>query len=563
LLPCSTIISIDKNFIAIHQASVFSGAFLFLAIAEKIGYIGTSFHLLNPPAMSIDKLIITNRSALLHKYGTAGLKKITDKIKQLIAADKQRSVNSLLVFADDVAAMKKAKSKAVTDVTNAEQYKVAIDSLFNFYTPDYLMLLGAQDVIPHCRFRIPIPDDDDTFVPSDVPYACTAPFSRNAGDFIAPARVLGRLPDITGATDPAYLVALIQNSINWKPLKAQAYKNYFSLSVKWWQKSTKISLNNIFQNNSKLKMAPPAKGPYSKQQLGAMRHFYNCHGGLRTPEFYGQPGETSSSFPVCMESSLLNGKITYGTVAAAECCYGALLYNPLRPTKIQNPIANAYLQNNAIAFVGSTTAAYGPAEGQGAADYITQYFLIAVLKGASSGRAFLEAQQRFVEKGDVKMDPVDLKTIIQFLLLGDPSLSPVEETAKTTPGKTAVRDIMNKDAHDIKERKDRRMKLAQKSVFISSVSDAPVKMDASPKGALKADVDKVLKDYKFSGETKMSYGFKKKKSSTRSKGPGQQQDYRYHVYSRKQKGGQLSTVNMLVIQEVNNKIMEIKEYVRR
>jgi hypothetical protein len=104
--------------------------------------------------------------------------------------------------------------------------------LFNYYKPDYIMLLGATDIIPHCRFRIPIPDDDDTFVPSDVPYACEAPFSRNAGDFIAPGRVLGRLPDITGVNDPTYLIALIQNSINWKPLKSSVYKNYFSLSVK-------------------------------------------------------------------------------------------------------------------------------------------------------------------------------------------------------------------------------------------------------------------------------------------------------------------------------------------
>ena len=178
--------------------------------------------------MIIDKLIITNSAALLHKYGTAGTKKITAAVKQLIAADKKRNLRSLLVYLDDAAAMKKAKGKAVTDVTDAEQNKNAVDSLFTFYKPDYIMLLGAQDVIPHCRFRIPIPDDDDKNIPADVPYACEAPFSRNAGDFIAPSRVMGRLPDITGATDPAYIIALIQNSIRWKSLKAADYQNYFS-----------------------------------------------------------------------------------------------------------------------------------------------------------------------------------------------------------------------------------------------------------------------------------------------------------------------------------------------
>ena len=513
--------------------------------------------------MSIDKIIVTNRSALQNKYGSAGFKKIQTAVKQLIAADKKRKLSSLLVFVDVPSVMKKAKGKAVKDVTDPEQFKNAIDSLFNYYKPDYIMLLGATDIIPHCRFRIPIPDDDDPFVPSDVPYACEAPFSRNAGDFIAPGRVLGRLPDITGVNDPTYLIALIQNSINWKPLKSSVYKNYFSLSVKWWQKSTQISLKNIFQDNKKLELAPPNAGPYTKTDLSPMMHFFNCHGGLRTSEFYGQPNENSNSFPVCLESNMLDKKISYGTVTAAECCYGGLLYNPNRPNKIHLPISNTYLKNNAIAFVGSTTAAYGPSDSQGGADYITQYFLIAIQKGgASTGRAFLEAQQRFVEKGDVKMDPTDLKTIIQFLLLGDPSITPIEDSPKTTPGKTPVKSIMNKDAHDTKERKERRLKLAEKSIYINNTSDAPVKIEAPVRGTLKTDIKKALRTYKFKDEKKMTYGFKKGKRS-KTKNIPIDQNYRYHVYSDLKKGEVIDTLRLLVIQEVNNKVMEVKEYVRR
>ena len=513
--------------------------------------------------MSIDKIIITNRSALQNKYGSAGFKKIQTAVKHLIAADKKRNLSSLLVFVDDPSTMKKARGKAIKDVTDPEQYKNAIDRLFNYYKPDYIMLLGATDIIPHCRFRIPIPDDDDPFVPSDVPYACEAPFSRNAGDFIAPGRVLGRLPDITGINDPTYLISLIQNSINWKPLKSTAYKDYFSLSVKWWQKSTQVSLKNIFQDNKKLRLAPPAEGPYTKTDLRPMMHFLNCHGGLRTSELYGQPNEKSNSFPVCFESNMMDKKISYGTVAATECCYGGLLYNPNRPNKIHLPIANSYLKNNAIAFVGSTTAAYGPSDSQGGADYIAQYFLIAIQKGgASTGRAFLEAQQRFVEKGDVKMDPTDLKTIIQFLLLGDPSMTPIEDSPKTTPGRTPVKSIMNKAAHDTKERKERRLKLAEKSVYINNTSDAPVRIEASVGGVLKTDIKKALRTYKFKDEKKMTYGFKKGKKS-KTKNIPVDQNYRYHVYSDLKKGEVIDTLRLLVIQEVNNKVMEVKEYVRR
>jgi Peptidase family C25 len=512
--------------------------------------------------MSTDKLIITNRSVLKAKYGTAGFNKIIAAVKKLITADKKRSVNSLLVYVDDAATAKKVKGKPVVDASDPEQIKNIIDRLFWYYTPDYMMLLGASDVIPHCKFKIEIPDDDDPSVPSDVPYACEAPFSRRAGDFIAPSRVLGRLPDINGVAASNYLVHLINNSIRWKPISETNYKNYFSLSVKWWNKSTKQSLKNIFGSNTQLKLSPPTKGPYSKKELSAMMHFFNCHGALMKPEFYGQPSEESNSFPVCFDSSMINEQLTYGTVAAAECCYGGALYKPSTATgSIKLPIPNAYLFNNAIGYIGSSTIAYGPPEGQGAADYITQYFLIAITKGASTGRAFLEAQQRFIEKGDVKMDPMDLKTIIQFMLLGDPSLSPVQEMPKNIPGKTSIKSIQNKKAHDVKERKERRMKLAEKSVYISNTNAAPVKLKTKLSGNVKKEIDAVLKKYKFKETGNMSYGYSGKKSAmAKATGIG---EFRYHVYSKRSNATDTRNVRLLVIQEMNKQIMEIKEYVRK
>jgi len=41
------------------------------------------------------------------------------------------------------------------------------------------------------------------------------------------------------------------------------------------------------------------------------------------------------------------------------------------------------------------------------------------------------------------------------------------------------------------------------------------------------------------------------------------QNYRYHVYSDLKKGDVIDTLRLLVIQDVNNKVMEVKEYVRR
>ena len=88
------------------------------------------------------------------------------------------------------------------------------------------------------------------------------------------------------------------------------------------------------------------------------------------------------------------------------------------------PICLVYLDAGAYAFFGSTTTAYGPAQGNAQADLITQYFLRPILLGASVGRAVLQARQQFVAATG-HLSPYDLKTLVQFVGLGDASIHPV------------------------------------------------------------------------------------------------------------------------------------------
>jgi hypothetical protein len=87
--------------------------------------------------------------------------------------------------------------------------------------------------------------------------------------------------------------------------------------------------------------------------------------------------------------------------------------------------------------VGSTTTAYGPADGNGQADLVCRYALEGVMNGASSGRALLDARQRYIREIGV-MGPEDLKTIAQFDLLGDPSLVAVATPGRVIPGGKGV-----------------------------------------------------------------------------------------------------------------------------
>jgi hypothetical protein len=376
-----------------------------------------------------DKIIVTNRTALQAKYGAAGFAKIKAAVQNLIQADAGRSIQSRLIFLDSAVDMRRYRGVPVTDPTSSRQNKNAVDAVFKKTNPDYLMILGAPDVVAHQDLNNPAyaaSDDDDKVAWSDLPYACDAPYSKDVAKFKGPTRVVGRLPDLTGAKNPAYLLGILAKAADYKSRKVTDYGKYFGLSAQVWRKSTELSLFNMFGDSKVIQIAPPSGPSHTAVRLAPLAHFINCHGALATPAFYGQKGQ---SYPESLTTKAMKGKIKPGTVAAVECCFGAELYDSVT-LATDMPICQEYLRQGGYGFFGSTTIAYGPAEGNAQADLITQYFMLTMLDGASLGRAALVACQKFIEQV-AELDPVDLKTLAQFILLGDPSIQPAAVT-KTT-----------------------------------------------------------------------------------------------------------------------------------
>jgi hypothetical protein len=372
-----------------------------------------------------DKIIVTNLGALKKKYGAKGLGKIRAAIKALIAADKARGFSTRLLALDSAPDMKKVKGAAVTKPSSPRQNKDAIDAVFAAIRPDYLMILGAVDVVPHQDLINPMfQQDDDLDDPcwGDIPYACDQPYSRQPDKFIGPTRVVGRLPDITSGKDPEYLIGLLRTAAGWKSLTRQEYSDYFAITAQPWKKSTSMSLERLFGASKNLNVTPAAGPKWTNAQLARRSHFINCHGNTAEPTFFGQKGN-EDVFPDAHRAAWVTGKITEGTVASVECCYGGELYDPALAAG-QPGICNTYLAGKAYGYFGSSTIAYGPADSNGAADLLCQNFLRLVLAGASLGRAALQARQDFALAGP-DVDPADMKTLAQFSLFGDPSIHPV------------------------------------------------------------------------------------------------------------------------------------------
>ncbi|SPD74672.1 hypothetical protein PITCH_A290056 [uncultured Desulfobacterium sp.] len=372
--------------------------------------------------MDVDKVIITNMGALREKYGSK-VSRIEQAIDRLLVADKKRGLETRLLAVDSKPDMEAVHGTVVKNKNDQAAVKKAVDSVYKACQPDYIMILGAPDILPHQDLKNPAYDpngDEDRVVPSDIPYACEAPYSKEPSKFIGPTRVVGRLPDLPGVKDPAYLVSLLGTSARHKTRARADFQKYFSVTAEVWKESTSLSLTRLFGSSSAMANSPP-KGPaWSTSQLGKRVHFINCHGAPSDPNFYGQKGQ---SYPVAHSAKKLIKKIMNGTVVAAECCYGAELYDPA-DSDLQSGICSTYLRDGAYGYFGSSTIAYGPSEGNGQADLICQYFLEEVLNGASLGEAALRARHSFAG-AYTHLDPVDLKTAVQFNLLGDPSVHAV------------------------------------------------------------------------------------------------------------------------------------------
>lgn len=378
-----------------------------------------------------NKILITNNTALRQKYGSS-LTKIQEAIKRLVSADKARGINTRAIAVDKRQDMTAVRGEVVTNAADPRQNKNAVDAIYKALLPDYIVLLGSIDIIPHQDLHNPLYDpnsvddgDPDEFAFGDIPYACEAPYSQEPKDFIGPTRVVGRIPDISNQSNADYMVRLLDVAAKWSSRDAHDYLQYFGISAEVWRKSTATSLQNTFGSNSDLQVCPPNGPRWEHSLLSRLSHFINCHGASSSPVFYGQP-VGRDVYPDAHLATWINGRTSSGTIVAAECCYGSELYNPAPVKNRQIGICSTYLVNGAYGFFGSTTIAYGPAEGNGTADLISQYFLQQVIAGSSLGRAALEARQRFAQSSS-SIGPDDIKTLAQYTLLGDPSIQPVSK----------------------------------------------------------------------------------------------------------------------------------------
>jgi hypothetical protein len=431
-----------------------------------------------------DKIIVTDRGALQLRYGPAGYLSIQQALNQLITADSVRGITTVVVEIDDPSQIAPFGTAPVATPSSESATKAATNAILNARNPDYLMIVGGPDIVCHQTLNNPMTGDGDPNVPSDLPYASTSAFSQVIAQHLGTTHVVGRLPDIPNAQNPSmsapnpqnpqFLLDLINRAAQSQTRQASLYQSCFGLSAQVWSVSTQMSLAAAFGGTPSVLLAPPVGPPIAANFLQPLSHFINCHGAQADFHFYGQRG---NQYPIAMESPDIVAKIQDGSVVAAECCYGAEIYDPALAGDMG--LCCRYLAEGAYGFFGSTTIAYGPVASNSSADLIAQYFLNAVVAtGASTGRACLDARQRFVQAAGPILSNPDLKTIGQYLLLGDPSLHPA--TTPPSAAATAAASVVGPQEATEAERTSQRQALVAKGSALPRAVLYPHETPTSP-----------------------------------------------------------------------------------
>jgi hypothetical protein len=387
-------------------------------------------------------LIISSRDGLTGKYGLRGFNYLDNDLyefKQVV--EDQTGLEAMTIYVDDGPSVMPYGLRHV-DPTNPWQIKMLVDNLDARLNEQgkgirYILIVGGDSIIPFHRLPNPI-DDQDTDVPSDNPYA-----SRDA-DYLIPERAVGRMPDSEGE-GVGFLHALIQTAIDGHQRQATSGKGILSAifrtfrpaddgqrnghglgySASIWRKASRVVFE-VIGDNRHLRTSPPVT--YQEFGIAEPPHFsyFNLHGIEDGPNWYGQRDSLFPAdyplFPVALRPQDLTAGEHADSVVCTEACYGANILGK----DIESSIALRFLASQALALVGSTSVSYGaiapPLLG---ADLISKYFWEGLQAYLTVGEALKYAKVNLAKEMQDQqgyLDGEDQKTLISFVLYGDPSL---------------------------------------------------------------------------------------------------------------------------------------------
>ncbi len=403
-------------------------------------------HLANADGRFPVYVVLTTRQGLTKRYGTETTHVILEHLERLVQAVENRpDWDALLLLADDPTSTHEHGVKPVpaNDPWAIKRQLAALDEALKTKGSmiGALLIVGGHEVVPFHRLPNPIEDADDV-VPSDNPYGA---LDEN---YFAPAWPVGRLPG-SADSDPGLLLGALRRMIAdhnkrhermpwyrrwWLKIqrRVQGLRHRHSSSLGYtaevWVEVAKSVFREIGSPKA-LWASPPlqatAVGTLPRARLG----YFNLHGLSDAPAWYGQRNPETSpegapDYPVALRPEDIANHGQALEVVFTEACYGAYLDGKTP----REAISLRFLETGTRVFVGATVTAYGAVEPPlAAADLLGHLFWQRLKAGLPAGEALRQAKYLYAREMHQRqgfLDGEDQKTLISFVLYGDPLYQP-------------------------------------------------------------------------------------------------------------------------------------------
>jgi hypothetical protein len=422
-------------------------------------------------------IILSTRRGLEMRYGYHGAEAVLSRMERLVESVRsQKQWSAHLYLADqglyEVPPARQGDPWAIKlaladlDVSLARRGEMI----------GALLIVGGPDVVPFHRLPNPVDDADDD-VPSDNPYG-----TRDENYFI-PEWAVGRLPG--GAEDdPQALIhaleaiagqhaagasrrrsatggwrSLVDRIVRWFSSRGAVnrpdpMRSSFGYTAAAWKRASQLVFQPIGEARA-LQASPPLNQSAHKTTAlpPARLAYFNLHGLVDAPEWFGQSEVTDGpcapdqeyclmeaglhgdearhiSYPVALRPQDVLNSGRAPQVVFSEACYGAHIEN----RRISDSLALKFLQSGSQAVVGSTCTAYGAVSSPlTAADFLGHAFWSALRQGIPAGESLRRAKialAREMHNRQGYLDGEDQKTLISFVLYGDPLAQPLIEAAR-------------------------------------------------------------------------------------------------------------------------------------
>jgi len=425
-------------------------------------------------------VVFSTRQGLESNYSSADYQKIDQELKKLVAVIHGRKINqeywgSLLFYADDPACTQPYNLQPAP-YDDAWQLKLLLSKLDTALEKSgerigALLIVGGPEIIPFHNLPNPV-EDADSEVPSDNPYA-----TKDNNYFISDWPV-GRISGGSG-NDPSYLISILKdiisrynpksNKLAWhrrivlyiqELLRRGVSKKQssYGYTAAVWRRASLAVFRSI-GNPTDLLVSPPThacesgncaeseeipiKVTSSAEQclLLPQAHlgYFNLHGVPDGSEWYGQSDpalpENGPDFPIAMRPADIQNNGAAPRLVFTEACYGANITGKI----VDEAISLKFLSSGTHAVVGSTCISYGSlATPLSSADLLGRVFWSLLQEGFTAGESLRRAKIHLTREMNNRqgfLDAEDQKTLISFLLFGDPLAQPfhTKTSPKTTP----------------------------------------------------------------------------------------------------------------------------------